>query len=62
MDCIKCKGCKNCEESLDDAVECYGEYNDCKKLSDYFRKCDKIYEHFKCFLGYVKEAKKYFVL
>ena len=53
MHCMKCKDCKNCKESLDDDVDCYEEYNDRKKVIDYCKKCDKIYNR-KCSLEQVQ--------
>ena len=62
QNCKKFEKCKKYEECKDNATEWCDKYKKCKKMSDYCKKCNKIYEDSKCYPEYAKTTNIWFAL
>ena len=58
---MKYQDCKKIEKCKDNNLELVELCIACKKLSDYCKDCNKIYEDSKFFLEYIEVRKKHFL-
>ena len=58
---MKYQDCKKIEKCKDNNLELVELCIACKKLSDYCKDCNKIYEDSKFYLEYIEVRKKHFL-